>query len=282
MISIGAFSPAKRRASPWRRGALWKLSGPDATRYLNGQVTNDVALLADGRAFYAAVCTAKGRMEGDLSIARHDADYYLDAEAALREGLGARLDKFLIADDAVFEDITDEWSVTHHFGATPPAAPSGGFIIAYARYGLPGHDVWTFATTPAPAGPVADAELVETLRLEHGLPRWGAELTPTTPAAGGLARRCSPPSATRRAATSARKPSRGSRASATSTARSSSCGPPRATSRRPARRCCMRDARSASSPAAASRRGWKAASHSATCSVRSPPTAPGCRPVAWS
>ena len=32
--------------------ALWKLSGPDATRYLNGQVTNDVTQLKDGQALY--------------------------------------------------------------------------------------------------------------------------------------------------------------------------------------------------------------------------------------
>jgi folate-binding Fe-S cluster repair protein YgfZ len=50
--------------APLAPRALWKLSGPDATRYLNGQVTNDLTPLADGQALYAAVCTAKGRMEG--------------------------------------------------------------------------------------------------------------------------------------------------------------------------------------------------------------------------
>ena len=39
-------------------------------------------------------------MEGDVSIARHGGDFYLDADAGLRESLGARLDKYLIADDA--------------------------------------------------------------------------------------------------------------------------------------------------------------------------------------
>ncbi len=104
--------------------ALWKLSGPDATRYLNGQVTNDVALLASGQSIYAAVCTAKGRMEGDLTIARHDEAFYLDAEVALREGLGLRLEKYLIADDAVFEDIGDAWTLTHVFGAKSPSTPA--------------------------------------------------------------------------------------------------------------------------------------------------------------
>ncbi|HEX4139141.1 MAG TPA: hypothetical protein VHY09_02260, partial [Candidatus Methylacidiphilales bacterium] len=62
-------------AAPLSPRALWKLNGPDAERYLNGQVTNDVPRLADGHAFYAAVCTAKGRMEGDVTIAKHGDAY---------------------------------------------------------------------------------------------------------------------------------------------------------------------------------------------------------------
>jgi len=160
--------------------ALWRLTGPDAARYLNGQVTNDVARLAAGHACYAAVCTAKGRMEGDISIALHAGEFYLDAASVLREGLGARLEKYLIADDAAFEDVGDLWSLRHVFGATPPPAPEAGFVIAYARFGVPGHDVWVANPNPAIAGATVETDVLETLRLEHGLPRWGAELTTNT------------------------------------------------------------------------------------------------------
>ena len=54
-----------------------------------------------GRACLAAVCTAKGRMEGAVHIAPHGDTLFLDADPALRESLGARLDKYLIADDAL-------------------------------------------------------------------------------------------------------------------------------------------------------------------------------------
>ena len=158
--------------------ALWRLTGPDATRYLNGQVTNDVAGLADSHACYAAVCTAKGRMEGDVSIARHGAEFYLDADLILRESLGARLEKYLIADDAVFEDVSDLWSLHHIFSAIPPPAPEAGFAVAYSRFGLPGHDVWV--KNPGIADATVEADVLETLRLEHGIPRWGAELTTST------------------------------------------------------------------------------------------------------
>ena len=160
--------------------ALWKLSGPDAARYLNGQVTNDVIILADKRACYAAVCTAKGRMEGDISIARHGEEFYLDTDAGLRESLGARLEKYLIADDAVFEDIGDMWSLSHVFGATPPHLPPAGFVVEYARFGLPGHDIWIAAPGAAVVGEAVEAAVLETLRIEQGIPRWGAELTTNT------------------------------------------------------------------------------------------------------
>jgi folate-binding protein YgfZ len=160
--------------------ALWRLTGPDAARYLNGQVTNDVAHLADGQACYAAVCTAKGRMEGDVSIALHAGEFYLDADPILRKDLGARLEKYLIADDAVFEDVSDHWSLSHVFGATPPPSPEAGFVIIYARFGVPGHDVWVANPKAVVVGQTAEADVLETLRLEQGIPRWGTELTTAT------------------------------------------------------------------------------------------------------
>lgn len=160
--------------------AIWLLTGPDRVRYLNGQITNDVARLADGHACYAAVCTAKGRMEGDLHFAAHGAEFYLDAVPALRESLGARLEKYLIADDAVMEDVSDLWSVSHIFGTARPTVPDTAFIIAHDRFGLPGHDVWIASTGSVIVGDLLPSEIVETIRIEHAIPLWGAELTPNT------------------------------------------------------------------------------------------------------
>lgn len=160
--------------------ALWTLNGPDAGRYLNGQVTCDVTALAEDHTSYAAICTAKGRMEGDVSIALHAGEFYLDADFNLRESLGARLEKFLIADDAAFTDVSDLWSLSHVFGATPPSSPKTGFVVASSRFGLPGHDIWIPGPGALVVGETVEAAVLETLRLEHGIPRWGAELAATT------------------------------------------------------------------------------------------------------
>jgi len=160
--------------------AFWRLSGPDSLRYLNGQVTNDIALLKDGGACYAAVCTAKGRMEGDVHIARHGNDFFLDASETLQESLGARLEKYLIADDATFEDVTGSWKLSHVFGPVAPTIPETAFVIANPRFGLPGHDVWNSGANPVIVGETVEADVIETLRLEHAIPLWGTELTANT------------------------------------------------------------------------------------------------------
>jgi folate-binding protein YgfZ len=160
--------------------SLWRLSGPDRVRYLNGQVTADVAALPEGEARLAAICTAKGRMEGAVYIAAQGDALFLDADPELRESLGARLEKYLIADDALFEDVSETWSLSHVFGTTPPPPLATGFIVRHDRYGLPGHDVWIPGSGAVVVGESVDEDVVETLRLENAIPRWGAELTAQT------------------------------------------------------------------------------------------------------
>jgi len=44
------------------------LTGQDRARFLHGQVTNDVKSLQFGQGCYAALTTAKGKMESDLNL----------------------------------------------------------------------------------------------------------------------------------------------------------------------------------------------------------------------
>src|SRR5204863_9211863 len=49
------------------RGRLC-LTGADRVRFLHGQVTNEIRNLHPGRGCYAALTTAKGKMQSDLNI----------------------------------------------------------------------------------------------------------------------------------------------------------------------------------------------------------------------
>src|SRR5438552_3270226 len=94
--------------------AIWLVSGEDRVRFLNGQVTNDVRKLKpNGSAIHACVLTTKGKLCGDIFISARSNSLRLDAEASLRESLTARLERYLIADDVVIKDVTNEWSLIH-------------------------------------------------------------------------------------------------------------------------------------------------------------------------
>ena len=155
--------------------AKWRLSGPDRVRYMNGQVTQDVRLADPRRALHACVTNAKGRIDGDLFFhAAPDGESLLiDAPASLRESLGVRLGRYLIADDAELEDVTGEWHLWHRFGSDA-CEDAGG--LAAERLGCPGRDLWMPADDPAPAADPVSAEDAEVLRILRGLPASPHEL----------------------------------------------------------------------------------------------------------
>src|SRR6267142_1612768 len=81
------------------------LTGTDRTRFLHGQVTNDVNGLAIGHGCYAALITAKGRMQADLNIYRLPEELLLDFEPGLTQNISQRLDKYIISEDVQVTDV---------------------------------------------------------------------------------------------------------------------------------------------------------------------------------
>jgi folate-binding protein YgfZ len=169
------------------------LTGPDRVRYLTGQVTSDVRKLALGQTQMACVTTAKGKLCADIFITVQEDALYVDAEASLREGLLARLERYIVADDVALEDVSEKYALLHYIGAEPPISGVGKVATA-RRLGRTGWDLRVpreeFATARQSllAGRVVmDAELAETLRIEGGIPRWGYELDENTlPPEAGL------------------------------------------------------------------------------------------------
>ncbi len=163
------------------------LTGADRVRYLNGQVTSNVQKLATGQTQPACVTTAKGRLCAEVVIAALDEALFIDADAALRDTLLARLERYIIADDAVLEDVTDTRALLHYIGPRPSAP-----CVPARRFGRDGWDVQLPAaekTALLSTHPLLDPALLETLRLEAGLPRWGRELgEDTLPPEAGLDR----------------------------------------------------------------------------------------------
>ena len=99
------------------------LAGADRVRFLHGQVTNDVKKLCAGEGCYAAITTAKGKMESDLNIFALADELLLDFEPGLTEKNSARLEKFIVADDVQIVDAAP------HYGLLSVQGPKAADVI---------------------------------------------------------------------------------------------------------------------------------------------------------
>lgn len=167
--------------------AKLRLTGSDRVRYLNGQVTNDVRRAHTDETLYACVTDVKGRIAADVFIHATDAALLIDAEEALREPLGMRLERYIVADDAELTDVTEEWQLWHLWG---PAPSTPAPLVRSKRYGIPGFDLWLPSSAAPPTWgerPFLTESDVETWRILQKVPRWPHELNAETfPPEAGL------------------------------------------------------------------------------------------------
>ena len=165
--------------------AKYRITGTDRTRFLNGQLTNDVRKAESDALLEACILNAKGKLNGHLFLAAETDSFLLDADEVLRETLHARLERYVIADDVQISDVSDDFGLLHVVGGTPSDLPQDCVLRRADRFGLPGWDVRFSQPELArrkqqllPLFPFCDEACAETWRIERGIPRWGRELTP--------------------------------------------------------------------------------------------------------
>jgi tRNA-modifying protein YgfZ len=89
-----------------------EFSGADATAFLQGQLTNDVALLSDNDIQLTGFCTAKGRLLASGWLwRRSNQQYYFLVQRALAAGLTKRLSLFVLRAKLSVRDQSPIWSV---------------------------------------------------------------------------------------------------------------------------------------------------------------------------
>lgn len=160
--------------------ARFQLTGTDRVRYLNGQVTNDVRQTDARRALYAVVTDVKAHIVADIFIhvSADGSALLIDAEGELRDMLAARLERYIIADDVVLDDVTEAWQQWHFIGPAAEALRNETGAIECRRLGEHGVDLWlpTGAVAPTFTAPELTAADFETLRVLRGIPRCPNEL----------------------------------------------------------------------------------------------------------
>jgi len=164
--------------------------GNDRIRYLNGQLTANIAAAKCPSVTPACVTTAKGRMCADVFVSIGPDGVLVDADPAVADTLPTRMERYIIADDVTMEDATESIAIVHFLGVKMDDVPEEirAALVPSNRFGGAGHDwfppfrkdlppVWEKITERIP---VLSDELIDLLRIEHGIPRWGRELDENT------------------------------------------------------------------------------------------------------
>ncbi len=179
-----------------------RVSGEDRVRWLHAMVSNHIEQLAPGQGCYGFLLNAQGRVLADVNVLRLEEDFLLDLEPETRERILAHLDKHIIADDVTLEDRTDQVAVVgvegsraaevlRALGAPVPASPfehaawgqwrvariSATGALGFRLFG-PREQAASLTQGIERAGAVRAApEEARTVRLEHGRPRYGEDIT---------------------------------------------------------------------------------------------------------
>ena len=197
---------------PLERGILC-VRGEDRVRWLNGMISNDIASLVPGHEHsgcYATLLTPKGRIVADMHVLLRGSEFWLEIEADAVAAVAERLERYIIADDVELADVGDRFD---RFGLEGPNARAilesatgaaislaqesncdldvAGTRVVAAAFGWTGEAAFQlFAPTGSglalaaalrTAGESlglvdADADTLEVMRVEAGIPRLGAEL----------------------------------------------------------------------------------------------------------
>ena len=178
------------------------VNGPDGAEFLQGQVTNDVEALEVGEGQYAALLDRKGHMQTDLRVLRVGAEeIQVDLEAAPKDQAVRHLTMYSIGRDVAVADATAERVLLSLIGpraaevASAPPLPefanekvTVAGIEALAVGTRDGIDLFTAAADRErllaallEAGAVeVTPEAAEIVRVEAGVPRFGAEMDART------------------------------------------------------------------------------------------------------
>jgi len=194
-----------------REGAAWldvsgrgkiRVFGEDRARLLHAMSTNEVQKLAPGEGCYAFFLSAQGRVLTDSYILNLGDHILVDTEPETRARLYEHLDKFIIADDATLEDATDgtatialsgpaSEAVLRDLGAPAPrvdnshGAWNSGIVARISLTGGVGFLMMVpaeekqglIAKLEAAGARAASEQAFRTVRLEHGKPRFGEDIT---------------------------------------------------------------------------------------------------------
>ena len=187
-----------------------RITGTERAKFLQGIFTNDTDLLPPGHGLYGAVLTAKGKMQADLTVYALSDWFWVDSEPEAAR-LPNLLTRYTIGSDALVADLSTTHGLLGLYGPQAPRTLAAAFrnllapasdlavtdavwnghplIISEAGYpGTPGYKMLLPAgaleaarqALVAEGATTVGGEALETVRIESGIPRFGADMSEET------------------------------------------------------------------------------------------------------
>jgi tRNA-modifying protein YgfZ len=204
-LTITAGYQGLRESAAWMdlsgRGKI-RMMGEDRARLLHAMTTQDVQTLTPGHGCYAFFLNAQGRILGDVNVFCREDCFLLDTEPDTRQKLFDHIDRYIIADDVTLEDATGHTAtvaiegpqataVLERLGGPVPESDYetrswGGSIVArVSSTGAGGYFIFLpqakkdelMAALDAAGIAEATAQDARAVRMEHGRPRYGEEIS---------------------------------------------------------------------------------------------------------
>lgn len=159
-----------------------EVSGPEATAYLQGQLSQDAERLYVGSTTWSFVLQPTGKVDSWARVTRmHDDEFLLDVDGGYGEALAARLQRFLLRTKAKIQLL--DWSAVALRGpdAGTVEVPSEHVLRVPAGWpGTDGVDLLGRDVEIPPGVPTGSIDDYEAARIAAGVPAMDAELTEKT------------------------------------------------------------------------------------------------------
>ncbi len=191
------------------------LIGKDRQAFLHGQVTNNIRDLRTGQGCYTALVTAKGRLQSDLNVYCLAEELLLDFEPGLSADVAGRFEKFIIAEEVQAVDVAPHYGLLTvqgpksaevvqrlglgmilpeqalHFSKASDATIGDVYCTHHRRGSAVGFDLFVpsaalaavadklIAAAKDLGGRACGWNALELVRVEAGIPRFGADMDET-------------------------------------------------------------------------------------------------------
>jgi tRNA-modifying protein YgfZ len=180
------------------RGKL-RVTGEQRAWFLDQILTQSFEDMKPGDARESALLTVHGRMQAYLEVLATDDSFLCHYEPELREFVPEALQRYVFATRVTLEDVGeaqsllllvgDEWSAAAaDIGADASAHPTQSLGLNAGYVWITSNEKESALERLASKGAVpANEEMLESIRISHGVPRWGRDMdTKTFPQEAGV------------------------------------------------------------------------------------------------